>query len=109
MSDTCKHPVQSIVRLAERLGISSLATNYVGRCWEHQVDERWWFAINPNREPVECGHGVKVLPFNIYVEFNGWPAGVFTLDGDGEFAAGEAANEDAFIAALERAADEAQP
>ena len=39
-----------------------------------------------------------------YVEYNGFPAGLLTPMGDGCIAAGEAANEDTFIAALRRAA-----
>lgn len=41
-----------------------------------------------------------IEPFGIYVEFNGWPAGIIG-PGGGIIAAGDAANEDAFIAAIE--------
>lgn len=68
-------------------------------CWEHKVDERWWLSANGHRVPVTNSRGVKVQPFHVYVEFNGWPAGVFSPYG-GEFAAGSTANEATFIAAL---------
>lgn len=88
---------ESIVMLAERLGVEAIST--LPGCWEVQVDERWWFAVNGHREPIACSKGPTVPPVHVYVEFNGWPAGILSPAG-GEFAAGAAANADAFIAAL---------
>lgn len=56
-----------------------------------------------DRHPVKCASGVEVDPFCIYFEFNGWPAGILSFASGGEFAAGTAANPDAFCAALEAA------
>jgi len=89
-----------IAQLAIRLGVVPL--NARPGCWEFQVDEHWWIAVNGHRESLKCSKGVAVEPFNAYVEFNGWPAGSFNPAG-GIMAAGEAANEDAFIAALRAA------
>lgn len=86
--------------LAEHLGVSNLAQTYAGRCWEHKVDDRWWFAVNANRTSTACSRGDHVPPFHILIEFNGWPAAVLRVDGEGEFAAGEAANADAFNVAV---------
>ena len=74
------------------------------RISEKEIDEQWWIAINPHDEKLKCSHGPVVEPFTMYVEFNGWPAGIVTMNG-GMFAAGSAANEDAFIDALKRAAE----
>lgn len=86
-----------LVELALATGATSIKD--LPGCWEHDVDGRWWVAVNAHGEPVKCSHGVEVEPFRAYVEFDGWPAGVLTPDG-GEFAAGSEANEDTFIAAL---------
>ena len=95
---------EAFLRIAD-LGIAVGAapmTRFVGKCWEHQVDDTWWIAVNANKESVECSRGAMV-PFGYcYVECNGWPAGMFTPTG-GLIASGEVANEDAFIGALDRA------
>lgn len=70
-------------------------------CWEVQIDDTWWVAFNGHDEPRRCGTGEMVKPFTCYVTFNGWPAGVFTPFG-GVIAAGECANELAFINAVHR-------
>ena len=69
-------------------------------CWERKIDEHWWIAVNGHRDERLCSKGGKVPPFNCYVEFNGWPAGLFDPF-DGIIAAGGLANEETFAAALE--------
>ena len=71
-------------------------------CWEHHIDETWWVAINPHDDPTKCSHNVEVPGRAVYVTYNEWPAGFFDAGG-GQFAAGEGANEDNFIAAVEAA------
>lgn len=71
-------------------------------CWEHQVDERWWVAMNGHQEPKQCSTGESVPPYHIYIRFNDWPAGMLSPY-YGSIAAGEAANENAFIAACKAA------
>ena len=61
------------------------------------VDDRWVVKVNGHREQVE-----SVPPFSALLEFNGWPAGIIDPFG-GTIAAGELANEDTFIAAMEAA------
>lgn len=90
----------AIVSLAERLGVTRIDT--LPGCWEHDVDGTWWIAVNGRREPLACSRGPVVQPFHAYVEFNGWPAGVFNPSG-GEFVAGAAGNESAFIEAVAKA------
>lgn len=48
---------------------------------------------------MTCTEGVTVEPFHCYIEFNGWPAGVVAPWG-GVIAAGDVANEAAFLAAV---------
>ncbi len=67
-------------------------------CFEGQVNDAWWFALNGHHEPKVCGRGVTVDPFTCYVEFNHWPAG--HLDAGGGYLLAHA-SEDAFIEALQ--------
>lgn len=69
-------------------------------CWERAIGDLWWIAVNGHLDTIKCSHGAKVPPFNCYVEFNGWPAGLFDPMG-GIIAAGDAANEETFAAAVE--------
>ena len=71
-------------------------------CWVHQVNEQWAIAFNAHAEPKACSLGVTVKPIHCYVQFNGWPAGVFTPYG-GQIAAGECANEETFLEAMDAA------
>ena len=91
----------AVILLAEKLGATPI--NKHPECWECQIDEQWWIAVNPHNQARECSQGVPVEPLHCYVEFNGWPAGVFSPFG-GEFAAGELANEQTFVEALQRRA-----
>ena len=87
-----------IVDYAKHVGAESI--NELDGLWEAEIDEKWKVKVNGHNFDVE-----KVPPFHALVFFNGWPAGIFGLDG-GFFAAGEAANEDSFIAAVDEAMKE---
>jgi len=89
-----------VAQLGLTLGVHDL--NKLSGCWEHQIDAKWWIALNPHRQKTRCSHGSDVPPFTLYVEFNGWPAG-FVNAGGGVIAAGKLANEDAFITAIDSA------
>jgi hypothetical protein len=109
LDPTTLNPMEAILILAERLGLTGLAQKFEGRCWEHRVDDQWWFAINANGHEVTCTHGGKVSAYHVLVEFNGWPAGVLNVAGQGEFAMGDAANPDTFNAAVIAAAKALKP
>jgi hypothetical protein len=104
--DAISEAMNEIAELAIALGEVPLHKH--PGCWERQVDPHWWVAVNGHRNPRTCSKGVEVAPFHAYVEFNGLPAGLFNPS-SGTFAAGAAANEDAFIAALRAARQEAAP
>ena len=87
-----------IMALAFRLDIENIKD--MDGCWEHQIDEHWWIAVNGHTEDAICSHGPTVSPFHCYIEFNGWPAGLIGMK-DGIIAAGAAANEATFIAAID--------
>lgn len=80
------------------------ANQYPG-CMEIEVDEHWWIALNGHREAMACSKGPVVDSFTMYVEFNGWPAGVVGIDG-GVLVGGERANEATLLEALKRATKE---
>lgn len=77
-------------------------------CWECTVDERWKLAVNGHTTPKLCSLSDQpIAPFDCYVTFNGWPAFIFNPYGGGG-AAGEAANENTFIAAVKAATEAAK-
>jgi hypothetical protein len=87
-----------IAHMANRLGASPLSR--YEDCWEYQVSDGWWIAVNGHAEPRRCSHNnIEVPPFTAYIEWNGWPAGFIDPRG-GDMAAGELANEDTLVAAL---------
>lgn len=91
-----------IINLCAALGAENI--NELQGCWEYQVDDQWFIALNGHSKPAKCSRGGEVEPFGCYVEWNGWPAGTMNPFG-GILAAGEAANEASFIAALKAAAE----
>jgi hypothetical protein len=93
-----------IAELGSALGVRDV--NKLPGCWEHQVDEQWWIALNGHRETIKDSHGSDVMPFHAVIEFNGWPAGIISPAG-GIIAAGSCANESTFIGALREAAAKA--
>ena len=87
-----------IVELTEHLGIRAL--NKLPGCWVHKIDDQWKIALNGHSEDTRHdGHNVPA--YTAYVEYNGWPAG-FVAPNGGILAAGDAANEATFIAAIDR-------
>lgn len=104
-----EHPVSeafnAVVDLALALGVRSIKD--MPACWEHQVDEHWHIAINGHHTDRQTTRGNTVPPFHCYIEFNGFPAGLITPY-NGIIAAGSAANEDSFIAALRSATEQAK-
>ena len=92
---------QRVVELALALGVRSIKD--LPGCWEYQIDEHWWIALNGHDQEITCSHSAtKIKPYCGYIEFNGWPAGYLSVAG-GVLAAGLIANEKVLIAALDRA------
>jgi len=93
-----------MVQLGLLLGVRNIK-DFEG-AWVQKVDEQWTFAINGKDETLEVRPdetmGARLKFGHAAIWFNGWLAGIITPYG-GEFAAGSAANEDTFIAALDAA------
>jgi|GEM_PF-2935093 len=72
-----------------------------GGIYQREIGQHWRIVFNGSGETrAEDARAPKLPPFAVYIEFNGWPAGIIDPSG-GIIAAGDAANEDAFIAAIE--------
>ena len=77
--------------------------------WERTLDSRWKFWVNGHMETLKTlGKETPVHPGDCYVEFNGWPAGIFSLiTGEGVICAGTEGNYENFCKALRAAVKEA--
>lgn len=98
-TESISEAFEAIVELAQAMGVSKI--NQLPGCWEVQVDDQWRISLNGHAEPTKDSLGHEVPPYHCSVDFNGWPAGIFSPKG-GIIAAGAAANEDALIEALRK-------
>jgi hypothetical protein len=62
-----------------------------------RIDKQWEIKVNAHGTEIE-----SVPPYHFAFEFNGWPAGIVGATG-GVIAAGEAANEETLLKAIEDA------
>jgi hypothetical protein len=105
---TTNEPISSTFAAIAAYAIATGQVPIKGKLWHVKLDEHWEFIVNGTDEAQETGPfgqsqtSVKLDPFFCYVEFNGWPAGLFSPHG-GSFAAGELANVEAFQRALRSA------
>lgn len=86
-----------VVLLAGALGVKRI--NEIAGCWEPEPFGGWRVAVNGHAVETKDSRGFAVPAFSLAVWWGDWPAGVIGMDG-GTFAAGEAANEDSFVAAV---------
>lgn len=99
-----RHPLESILVLADVLGVRDIGA--MTEAWTHKVDEAWTIAANGHTEPVSVEPdgcmAADLAPFEFAVWFNGWLAGILTVSGDGVFASGAGANQQAFSRAIDQ-------
>lgn len=100
MSDEICNLYAEICELACELGWKNIQA--LPGCQEHQIDEHWWFAINPHGEPGACSKSLEVPSYSVYVQYNGFPFGAFNAGG-GFVGCGVMANKDALLEAIDRA------
>lgn len=60
-----------------------------------KIDEHWTAKLNGTQEKIDDIDGLSW-----YIEYNGWPAGMFSILGDGFMADGTHGNEDALREAI---------
>lgn len=89
----------AMMHMAERLGVKDM--HRMKRCWELQVDEHWWIAVNGKPIAIKCSKGQEISPYHMYVEYDGNVAGLVNVK-LGKFVAYKDANEKAFIDACGR-------
>jgi len=96
-----KNPMDVLIAKHEALGLPPVCKMPRG-VWSGAFGP-WRFCMNAtNREQPAGFSEVPVPPFRLYVEYNGWPAGILDPLGNGEFAAHETgANAETFCTALE--------
>ena len=87
-----------IIDLAEALKV--IPINAHPDCWECKIDKRWTIAVNGHREP-KMWNDIVIQPFHVYVEYNGFPAGIISSAG-GIIAAGSLANEKTLMEAINK-------
>lgn len=62
-----------VCELAIKDGAAPLKEKFPGKCWEKQLNEQWFIAVNGNDAEVKCSKGVTVPPFHAYGERDGCP------------------------------------
>lgn len=94
--------ILKIAELHEAMALPAL--NELG-VWHYVIDDAWQFAINGTDEEqdVTPDEAMKatIPPYHAAVWYNGWVAGLMHPMG-GTMMAGAGANEDAFIAVMDR-------
>ena len=87
------HIAQGLLSFAMHKGALSISLKK--ELWQHKVDQHWEIACNGQDKKVD-----EVPPFSWYIKFNGWPAGILGIMGDGILCAGAAGNEENLRQAL---------
>lgn len=96
--------LEKIFELVTELAIKDKVVPIMDKIWERKIDKHWKIVVNGYNETKElCG--IEIPAYHIYVEFNGFPAGLINPF-DGIICAGKEANIERFIGALETAIEE---
>jgi hypothetical protein len=91
-----KHICETLMEYVEFLGVTKI--DALPGLWESKVDDHWTVKCNGHSFDIDSVPG-----FSWYIEYNGWPAGVISVLGDGFLCAGEAGNEEHLRIGLEAA------
>lgn len=91
-----------VLRLVQAHGFTAI--DRLPGAAEIEIDAQWYLAVNGHDSEIEVSAPGRmpatIPPYNFAVWYNGWLAGLFHPF-DGSFAAGSAANEKEFCAAIE--------
>lgn len=86
-----------VVRLCADIVIKNGDAPIKGKTWQMKIDEHWSVTLNATTETID-----HILPGHFDFSFNGFPAGMVSIMGEGVIAAGAAANIDTLCEALEK-------
>ena len=76
-----RYPFDVLIEMCERLNVSNITT--LPGCWEYQIDEAWWVAVNGHKEPCTAlsptdrqydREAALVPPFTAYLELETHPS-----------------------------------
>lgn len=82
-----RHIAEGLIAFALYNGASAICMKK--ELYVKKVDEHWTIKCNGRNKKINT-----VPPFSWSIEFNGWPAGILSITGEGVLCAGEAGNED---------------
>lgn len=89
-----KHICETLLEYVSFLGVKKIDS--LPGLWENQIDEHWKIKCNGHKETID---NVPALCWSI--EFNGWPAGILSVMGDGVICAGSEGNAENLQKAIE--------
>lgn len=89
-----KHIAELLLEYAMSLGVTPDLIK--AGIWENKIDDHWTVKLNGQTEEVDSVPG-----FSWLIEFNGWPAGILSVLGDGFLCAGAYGNEENLRKAIE--------
>jgi hypothetical protein len=89
----------AVGRLHKRLGLDPISE--LPGCWEVQVDDRWWFAVNGLRYDAPCSRDILVPPKHLVVTWRQFPVATCSRY-SGDWVNRPGVTEDDFIAAVRR-------
>lgn len=87
------HIAQGLLAFAMFKGASSISMKK--EPWCYKVNDQWEIKCNGQSTEVD-----NIPPYSWFITFNGWPAGVLSIMGEGVLCAGVAGNEEALRSAL---------
>jgi hypothetical protein len=94
IAETDKHVCEVMMDYALSMGCGQI--NKLPGLWESVIDENWTIRCNGHDKTIK-----GVPPYCWSIEYNGWPAGILSIMGEGVICAGELGNAENLIEAIE--------
>lgn len=91
----CLMNEEPLILLIADLAVADGVAPVRDKVWTRKLDKHWTIAVNGygSEQSVNLTCPTKIPACSVLIEFNGWPAGMLNLLGEGSIAAGEAANQ----------------
>ena len=81
------HVCELLMEYALSIGVKRI--NELPGLWEHKIDDTWEVKCNGHNKTIG-----SVPPYSWSISYNGWPAGIMSITGEGILCAGEGGNEE---------------